>query len=123
MNQDEYRRTIADVMMEDALQVQIEQLARALGWLVYHTHNSRRSAAGFPDLCMVKGGRLIFAELKRQAPKHKPTADQERWLTALVNISSAIHNGQPIYDSGSVEVFLWRPLDFLDGTVERALAP
>ena len=56
-------------MTEAQLQDAIVQMARVLGWLVYHTFDSRRSAAGFPDLVMVRNGRLIFAELKSATGK------------------------------------------------------
>ena len=32
----------------------VVELAKRFGWLLYHTHNSRRSASGFPDLVMVR---------------------------------------------------------------------
>jgi VRR-NUC domain len=37
------------------------------GWkLIYHVADSRRvSSAGFPDLVMVRSGRLLFLELKK----------------------------------------------------------
>ena len=41
--------------------------ARAFGWLVYHTYNSRRSEPGFPDLVLVKGNRILFREVKRKS--------------------------------------------------------
>ena len=41
-------------MTETQLQSAIIELARLTGWLVYHTHDSRHSAKGFPDLCMVR---------------------------------------------------------------------
>lgn len=50
-------------------------------WLVYHTHDSRRSEAGFPDLVMVRGGRCVVAELKREGKA--PTQAQREWLEAL----------------------------------------
>ena len=49
---------------EKRFQRTLMQLARLTGWCFYHTHNSRHSAMGFPDLCLVRGNRLIFAELK-----------------------------------------------------------
>lgn len=51
-------------MTERQFQPQVVQLARLCGWLIYHTFDSRRSAAGFPDLCMVRGDRCLFVELK-----------------------------------------------------------
>ena len=71
-------------------------VANAGSWLVYHTYDSRRSQAGFPDLVMVKNGRVIFAELKTQ--KGRIRKEQERWLDALALNSN-------------IEVYLWRPSD------------
>ena len=63
--------------------------------MYYHTHDSRRCIAGFPDLVLAKAGRLIFAELKNQ--KHKASDEQIRWLIALGNTGA--------------ESYLWRPED------------
>ena len=54
---------------------------RWAGWLVYHTHDSRRSEPGFPDLILVRGRIVVALELKM--PGCKPTPKQQAWLTAL----------------------------------------
>lgn len=59
----------------------VMDLARLRGWLCYHTHDSRRSEPGFPDLVMVRGDRVLYRELKREG--NKPTAEQRRWIDAL----------------------------------------
>lgn len=66
---------------EAAFQQQVEDVATRYGWLIYHTHDSRRSRAGFPDLVMVKGSRVVYAELKKAG--NYPTAEQRTWLKAL----------------------------------------
>ena len=66
---------------ERAFQAQVIAAAEAQGWLCYHTHDSRRSQPGFPDLIMVRGYRMVALELK--VGKRKPTVDQVRWLAAL----------------------------------------
>ena len=73
--------------------------ARIKGWLVYHTHDSRRSAPGFPDLALARGGRLVFAELKREDGKLRP--DQTTWVEALLAVAG-------------VEVKVWRPSQWTD---------
>jgi hypothetical protein len=79
-------------MTEAQFQAQIIQLAKLYGWKIYHTHDSRKSEAGYPDLTMVKGRRLIFAELKVEA---ELTAEQYFWLEDLIKTGN--------------EVYLWSP--------------
>ena len=70
--------------------------------LVYHTHDSRRSAPGFPDLVLAHpDGRLIFAELKRGG--QYPTTEQRLWLAALSRVAE---------ENPLVETKLYRPADW-----------
>jgi hypothetical protein len=83
---------------EDHFLRTVTTLARIEGWRYYHTYDSRGSVAGFPDLVLVRRGRLIFAELKTpDAPP--PRAAQQDWLADLALCSCA-------------EVFVWRPVDW-----------
>ena len=67
---------------EAQFQAVVIEYAELHGWRVYHTHDSRRSQAGFPDLTMVRAEpRLIFAELKSEGGK--PTDEQTAWLLDL----------------------------------------
>ena len=70
------------------------ELAQTLGWRCYHTWGSIHSAGGFPDLCMVRGLRLVFAELK--GSMGKLSEEQALWLKAL-------------RETGQCEAYLWRP--------------
>jgi hypothetical protein len=82
---------------EKELEAQVRQLSGVLGVdKFYHPWLSKFSARGFPDLTIVKGDRLIFAELKRQDTQ--PTLEQCDWLETLNNIKT-------------VEAYLWRPDD------------
>jgi len=92
-------------MTEAQLQAAIVAMARHLGWRIYHTRNSIGSDAGWPDLALVRGSRLVLAELKTAKGRLSPF--QERWLEAL--------------EATPAEVFVWRPADWTDGTVERVL--
>jgi len=65
---------------EREFQAQVVQLARLCGWLVYHTHDSRRSAAGFPDLVLVRET-VLFVELK--VPPNRLSPDQTAWVERL----------------------------------------
>ena len=63
---------------EAAFQVRVVRLLTQHGYAVYHTHDSRRSEAGFPDLLAIRGGRLLASELK--VGRYQVTEDQARWL-------------------------------------------
>ena len=92
-------------MLEKDLQKSVLELAHLRGWRTYHTYDARRSTPGFPDLSMVRGKRLIFAELKRE--KGRLTAAQTEWIEALRQTVC--------------EVYVWRPADWQDGTIEDCL--
>ena len=93
-------------MPEESLQTAIVMLAKLTGWLVYHTFDSRRCTPGFPDLVMAKGGRILFVELKAEKGVTQPA--QQEWLRVL-----GMNTG--------VEVHVWRPAQWDDGTVESVL--
>lgn len=104
-----HRRSLGEtVLTERQLQDAIVQTARLLGWLTYHTYDSRRSDPGFPDLVLVRGPRLIFAELKTE--KGRMTAEQEHWRDLLQAVTA-------------VEAYLWRPADWFGGDIDRILKP
>lgn len=94
-------------MPERDLQEAVTDLAGALGWLTYHTHDSRRSPAGFPDLVLVNPARrrTLWVELK--AMKGHVTRAQAAWLYALAEAGNHVH--------------LWTPAEWLTGTIEREL--
>ena len=58
------RAVVDGLTGERELLAAVIDLARLRRWLCYHTHDSRHSAAGFPDLLLVRGRRLMAAELK-----------------------------------------------------------
>lgn len=82
-------------ILEEDFQAQIIKLAVLCGWTTYHTHDSRRSHEGFPDLILFRGIRMIVAECKTR--KKTTTVHQRIWLGAFCTITDA------------VEVSLWRP--------------
>ena len=82
---------------EKDFQAAVLQLAHLTGWLAYHTFDSRRSPPGYPDLTLVRGDRIIFAELKTDTGK--ATQDQETWLAALGAVPG-------------IKAALWRPRDW-----------
>lgn len=70
-------------MSEKDLQSTLVQAASLTGWLVYHTHDSRRSAPGFPDLVLVHEARREIAFIECKAEKGRLSPEQKRWLGAL----------------------------------------
>jgi len=88
---------------------QIIDLAHLYSWHVAHfrpawSRDGKRcmtavaaDGAGFPDLCMVKRCRLIFAELK--ADKGRLSPEQQGWIDNLTN-------------SMRCEVYIWKPENF-----------
>lgn len=91
---------------ERQLQGAVEACARALGWRLFHPWSAVHSAAGFPDLTMTRGGRLVFAELKTATGTL--SSHQAEWLAELRLVPG-------------VEVHVFRPADWFDGTIERVL--
>lgn len=67
-------------LTEKGFLAQVRKLARLCGWLTFHCHDSRKSEPGFPDLVLVRRGRLIFAELKVRG---RPRPEQAMWLREL----------------------------------------
>lgn len=89
-------------MRESHLQSDIRDAALKLGWLFYHTYDSRRSDPGFPDCVLARPPDLIFAELKSEDGRATP--EQLRWMDVL-------------HRAGQ-EVYLWRPSDW-DAIINR----
>lgn len=96
------------LISERDFQALVGGVARLYGWRYAHFHDSRRqvrpgvfvgdrAAQGFPDLCLVRDGRLVFAELKGEKGKLRPP--QVEWLEALRQVEG-------------LEVYLWRPSDW-----------
>lgn len=99
MTPGEYKAHLYRTMSEKVFQQQVVSHALSRGYRVYHTYDSRRSDPGYPDLTMVRRGRLIFAELKSH--KGRPTVAQKEWMSALRDVPG-------------IEVYLWRPSDMDD---------
>jgi VRR-NUC domain len=85
---------------EAQFQAQVVKLAELYSWRWYHTLRSKGSAAGFPDLVLVRARhpkpRVIFAEIK--ADRTPVTDDQRAWIDEL--------------RACDVEVYIWRPKHF-----------
>jgi VRR-NUC domain-containing protein len=91
------------LVAERDFQTTVIAMARALGWRHYHTHDSRHSAAGFPDLVLWRPGRVLFVELKTDAGRL--TDAQRATIDSLRDAGARAH--------------VWRPADW--ATIEREL--
>lgn len=93
-------------MTEDEFLRQLLRAAKLLGWRTAHFRPARTArgwrtavagdGAGWPDLVLVKDGRLVVAELKSAAGRVRD--EQRRWLEAL--------------EAAGVETHVWRPDDW-----------
>lgn len=102
-------------MIEAVLQDAVIDLARTLRWRVAHfrpakTESGWRTAVqgdgkGWPDLVMLRGGRGIAAELKDAKRPVEP--EQYVWLDS--------------FGLAGFDTFVWRPAQWLDGSIEWEL--
>lgn len=88
-------RVSLDTITERDWQRTVVEYAHLRRWRTYHTHDSRRSDPGFPDLVLVRD-RIVLAELKSE--RGRMTKDQWAWHDQLL--------------TAGVEVHLWRPSDW-----------
>ena len=82
---------------EKEWQSTVTEYAKLMGWKHYHTHDSRRSAPGFPDLILLRPPRMIAIELKSEKGQ-PPTMAQREWLEAFA--------------ACQVPTYVWRPSDW-----------
>lgn len=122
---------------EAEFQSQVVEYARLNGWrLIYHTWNSERSEPGFPDLVLVRGSELVFAELKAQ--NGRVSQEQLNWNLGLTCVSEAVREAVAVVVSGvpdgavatpvsarhglpRVEAHIFRPSDWpeIESTLRR----
>ena len=85
------KKSKAPELSEKMFQSRVVAGARALGFMVYHTYDSRRSTKGFPDLCLVhpKSHQLIFVEIKTDKGRVSP--EQAMWINTLVMVPGNVY--------------------------------
>ncbi|WP_258069654.1 VRR-NUC domain-containing protein [Arthrobacter sp. SX1312] len=94
-------------LSEKDFQERVVQTAKLLGWMTYHTYDSRRSEPGFPDLVMIHRVRETILVRELKSMKGKTTLPQQQWLAAFALLG---------IDSG-----VWRPDGILDGSIVETL--
>jgi hypothetical protein len=83
---------------EAEFQALVLDLVRTLGLQAYHTHDSRRSQPGFPDLVIVGRDGVLFRELKTM--DGRVSVDQKYWIEIL--------------RAAGADVGIWRPSSWPD---------
>ena len=102
-------------MKEAELQAAVIDMAHLFGWIVAHfrpalTQSGRwvtpvqADGKGFPDLVLVRD-EILYVELKSE--RGRLSLEQRMWIEAIRAAGGEAH--------------LWRPTDWLNGTVEAAL--
>lgn len=89
---------------EKEFQAAVVALAKQNGWIVHHHFDSRRSEPGWPDLVLIRDGKLLIRELKTEIGEESP--EQIVWLAAL--------------RSCGVDAETWRPSQL--GTIVKELS-
>jgi hypothetical protein len=128
-NRDELNKILASKTPERELQGNVQQFAEVRRWRFYHTHRSQHSPEGFPDCIMIRrdqsGIALLVYELKRQ--NEKPTPAQQDWLDDFEALANAINELSAFLSKAThfprvvIRVGCWRPMEWLDGTIEKIL--
>ena len=93
-----------DPMTEDQLQAAVLDLCKLRGLLAYHTHDSRRSQPGFPDLVIAGSRGHLFRELK--GSRGRTSTAQANWLYRL---------------GASGDAAIWTPADLRSGRIQKEL--
>lgn len=94
------------IVTEQAFLHRVIDLAKITGWRVAHFRPAMTARGawvtrmdghtGFPDLVLLRPGRLIFAELKRSRKGNTTSPEQLIWLSQLAAVPG-------------IEVYLWTP--------------
>jgi protein-disulfide isomerase-like protein with CxxC motif len=111
---------------EKQLQQAVIETAHVYKWRVAHFRPARvmrggkeiyetpvaADGKGFPDLVLVRNGKMMFIELKSRNGRTSP--QQDDWLKDLTEVSNTAYDGV-------VEVYVWRPADWESGLIPRRL--
>ncbi|MFG1977029.1 VRR-NUC domain-containing protein [Nonomuraea fuscirosea] len=107
MDEQARKKLIRTMKEADLRDLHIKPRAKALGWLLYWTWNSRNSPAGFPDIILLHPitGAHVVRELKMYGKKPRP--DQQAWLDA--------------YALAGVDAGVWTPEHLFNGEIDRIM--
>ena len=89
----------------------VTDFADLCGWNWRHETDSRKSKPGWPDLHMIRGCRVVYAELKTQ--RGRLTEAQKDYAQMLAPIAAG---------DNAVEYYVWvLPRDWDSGEIEMLL--
>jgi hypothetical protein len=113
----DYLQATAKAMKEKDLQQLVVACVESLNtagdrwYWHHHEHDSRRSTPGMLDMLIIgepglpMQGRRLWVELKSHRGRLRPAQTEQ--IERL--------------QAGDEDVYVWRPMDWLDGTIERTL--
>lgn len=110
--------SVALAMTEAQLMDATIELAQWRKWRTFHVRPGRKlngsyvtavqgDGVGWPDLLLLRGKRVIVAELKSE--RGRLTRAQQEWLDAW-------------RETGFIETHVWRPGDWTSGVINGVLA-
>lgn len=73
-------------MTEAQLRRAYREYAKSLGYLVYHTHDSRRSDAGFLDDVLVNPEGSVMFMFEAKGDRGRVSAEQVEWVRRCDNV-------------------------------------
>ena len=74
---------------EKAFMAAVVKMARQQHYMVYHTHTSKRSPEGFPDLICARAGSPLLA-IETKTDVGQVTLAQQAWLEALAGCTGVV---------------------------------
>ena len=112
-------------MTEDELLIGVTDLLTARNWRWVHYRRSDQAKmmghAGLPDIIAVSASRrrLLFIELK--TVRGRIDDEQYEWLGAFQAVAGVVVDEGSLTGHRMPEVYVWRPIDWLDDTIDRLL--
>lgn len=91
----EYRAQVDSQMSEKEWQAQVIELAYTLGYVTYHTYDSRRCEPGLPDLFLLRMAPPRFVVIELKTTRGRISKEQRIWLNGL--------------RAAGIEAFVFRP--------------
>lgn len=105
MTNSELTSILAADLSEHDLQANVVAAAKMQGWWVMAVRDSRGTEPGWPDLTLIRGGRLMYRELKSETGKLRPA--QRRVYALLV--------------AAGADVAVWQPRHWYSGAIDEDL--